>query len=89
MGDELAGRKVLVCGVRVAGSSAARALLARGAQVQLTATKHGSQVASLVADGARWLGRLTELPPDVDLVIASPGLRPTDPLLTDATTRGL
>ncbi len=89
MGDELAGRKVLVCGVGVAGSSAARALLARGAQVELTATKHGSQVASLVADGARWLGRLTELPPDVDLVIASPGLRPTDPLLTDATTRGL
>ncbi|MDT7575067.1 MAG: UDP-N-acetylmuramoylalanine--D-glutamate ligase, partial [Pseudonocardiales bacterium] len=75
---QLAGVRVLVCGVGVAGSSAARALLAVGADVALTASAEGAAVAGLVESGARWLGALTELP-DVDLVVTSPGLRPTDP----------
>ena len=87
-GAELAGVRVLVCGVGVAGASAARALLSVGADVALTATTEGSQVEALVAAGARWLGPLTELP-DVDLVVVSPGLRPTDPLLIGAQVRGV
>jgi UDP-N-acetylmuramoylalanine--D-glutamate ligase len=82
------GARVLVCGVGVAGASAARALLAAGANVALTATTEGAAVADLVAGGARWLGPLTDLP-DVDLVVVSPGLRPTDPVLLSAITRGV
>lgn len=88
MADRFAGVRVLVCGVGVAGASAARALLAAGADVALTATTEGAAVASLVADGARWLGALTEVP-DTDLVVTSPGLRPTNPLLLSALARGV
>ena len=86
---ELQGRCVLVCGVGVAGSSAARALLPRAARVLLTATTRGEAVDDLVAGGAEWLGPLTEVPAPVGLVVASPGLRPTDPLLADAAARGI
>jgi UDP-N-acetylmuramoylalanine--D-glutamate ligase len=87
-GAQLAGMRVLVCGVGVAGSSAARALLSVGADVALTATAEGPEVEPLVAAGARWLGPLTELP-EVDLVVVSPGLRPTDPLVVAAQVRGV
>jgi UDP-N-acetylmuramoylalanine--D-glutamate ligase len=87
-GAQLAGVPVLVCGVGVAGASAARALLSVGAHVVLTATTEGPAIEQLVAAGAHWLGPLTELP-DVDLVVASPGLRPTDPLLIGAQVRGV
>jgi UDP-N-acetylmuramoylalanine--D-glutamate ligase len=88
MADELVDARVLVCGVGVAGTSAARALLVAGADVALTATTEGETVADLVAAGARWLGPLRELP-DVDLIVASPGIRPSDPLLVSAITRGV
>lgn len=87
-GSQLTGVRVLVCGVGVAGSSAARALLSVGAEVVLTASAEGPAVPELVALGARWLGTVTELP-DVDLVVPSPGLRPTDPLLVAAAVRGV
>ncbi len=90
MGDrQFAGRRVLVCGVGVAGGSAARALLACGADVTLTAHSESAAVASLVASGARWSGRLAALPAELDLVVASPGVRPRDPLLLAAAGRGL
>ncbi|MCW2497526.1 UDP-N-acetylmuramoyl-L-alanine--D-glutamate ligase [Jatrophihabitans sp.] len=89
MAEPLDGRSTLVCGVGVAGVSAARALLAAGASVSLCATTEGPAVAALVAAGARWLGALSTVPDGVELVIASPGLRPTDPLLVDAAGRGL
>jgi UDP-N-acetylmuramoylalanine--D-glutamate ligase len=88
LGGSLVDARVLVCGVGVAGTSAARALLIAGADVALTAKTEGASVAELVAAGARWLGPVTELP-DVDLVVTSPGLRPTDPLLLAAITRGV
>jgi UDP-N-acetylmuramoylalanine--D-glutamate ligase len=87
-GSQLAGVRVLVCGIGVAGASAARALLSVGADVALTATAEGPALEPLVAAGARWLGPLTDVP-DVDLVVASPGLRPTDPLLVGAQVRGV
>jgi UDP-N-acetylmuramoylalanine--D-glutamate ligase len=88
MADRLTDARVLVCGVGVAGASAARALLAAGADVALTAAAESTAVAGLVAAGARWLGALTELP-DVDLVVASPGFRPADPVLLAALARGV
>ncbi len=86
---DLTDRSVLVAGVGVAGASAARALLPRAARVLLTATTRGEAVDDVVAAGAEWVGALTALPDDVDLVIASPGLRPSDPLLEDASARGV
>jgi UDP-N-acetylmuramoylalanine--D-glutamate ligase len=80
--------RVLVCGVGVAGTSAARALLDLGSDVSLAATSEAPSVAGLVERGAHWLGPITELP-EVDLVVASPGLRPTDPLLVAAQVRGV
>jgi UDP-N-acetylmuramoylalanine--D-glutamate ligase len=87
-GAQLSGARVLVCGVGVAGASAARALLAEGAEVLLTATADGPNVADLVGRGAHWLGPISELP-DVELVVVSPGLRPTDPLILGAQVRGV
>jgi UDP-N-acetylmuramoylalanine--D-glutamate ligase len=81
------GRTVLICGVGVAGASAARALLPRAARVLLTAPERSAAVDDLT--GAEWLGPLPSVPAPVDLVIASPGLRPTDPLLLDAAQRGI
>ena len=43
----------------------------------------------LLAAGARWLGRLSDELPDVDLVVASPGVRPSDPLLVAAAEHGI
>jgi UDP-N-acetylmuramoylalanine--D-glutamate ligase len=88
MADSFVDTRVLVCGVGVAGTSAARALLASGAVVRLTATTESAGVTDLVAAGARWLGPLTQLP-DVDLVVVSPGMRPIDPLLLEAMERGV
>ena len=87
--DEVAGRSVLICGIGVAGTSAARALLPLAARVLLTATVRGDAVDALVASGAEWLGPLTEVPGGVDLVIASPGLRPTDPILENAAAQDI
>lgn len=78
---------MLVCGVGVAGASAARALLRRGAAVALSAAEEGPAVAGLVEAGARFLGALRAVPADVDLVVASPGIRPMDPVLLDAAAR--
>ena len=82
-------RTVLVYGTGVAGASAARALLDRGVDVLLTAAAKAEVVAELEALGAVWLDLPSELPGDVDVVVASPGIRPTDPLLVDAAAKGV
>jgi UDP-N-acetylmuramoylalanine--D-glutamate ligase len=85
--DDLAGRTVLICGVGVAGASAARALVPRAARVLLTARERSAAVDAIA--GAEWAGALTSAPAGVDVVVTSPGLRPTDPLLVDAAGRGI
>ena len=80
---------VLVAGVGVSGAAAARVLLARGDDVWLTDAAEPAVLAELVDAGARWLGPLTSPPPDVDLVVTSPGWRPDHPLLAAAAGRGL
>jgi UDP-N-acetylmuramoylalanine--D-glutamate ligase len=80
---------VLVAGLGVSGAAAARTLLARGEEVLLTDAAEPAVVAELVDAGARWLGPLTALPEDVDLVVTSPGWRPDHPLLVAAMNHGL
>ncbi len=83
------GRTVLVCGVRFAGESAARALLARGARVLLADRHRTSAVDPLLAAGASFVGDPDRVPPGVDLVVTSPGLRPDHPLLREAAAVGI
>ena len=83
------GRTVLVCGVRFAGESAARALLARGARVLLADRHRTTAVDPLLAAGASFVGDPDRVPPGVDLVVTSPGLRPDHPLLREAAAVGI
>jgi UDP-N-acetylmuramoylalanine--D-glutamate ligase len=80
---------VLVCGAGVAGASAVRALLERGARVLLTDRAESSAVAALVDAGAEFVGAPSSPPPDVDSVVTSPGWRPDHPLLAAALASGI
>jgi UDP-N-acetylmuramoylalanine--D-glutamate ligase len=86
--EDFAGQTVLVCGARLAGTSAARALLALGAQVLVT-DSGPARVADGLPSGARFLGAITDVPPGVQALVTSPGLRPDHPLFSAARTRGL
>ncbi|MGH8960314.1 MAG: UDP-N-acetylmuramoyl-L-alanine--D-glutamate ligase [Jatrophihabitantaceae bacterium] len=79
----------LVCGAGVAGASATRALLARGARVLLADRSESPAVVELIGAGARFVGSPDTVPAGVDLVVTSPGWRPDHPLLQDALGRGL
>jgi UDP-N-acetylmuramoylalanine--D-glutamate ligase len=81
--DDFAGRTVLVCGARVAGASAARALVTIGAQVLVTDSGPAS-VADGLPDGAIFLGDIGEIPVGVEVIVTSPGLRPDNLLLSQA-----
>lgn len=83
------GATVLVCGAGVAGASAARALLERGARVLLTDRAESAAVTALVDAGAQFVGSPSTVPPDVDAVVTSPGWRPDHPLLAAAVSSGL
>jgi UDP-N-acetylmuramoylalanine--D-glutamate ligase len=89
MADELAGRTVLVYGVALAGESAARALLGRGADVLLADRRTPQAVASLEASGARFVGDVEAVPPGADLVWVTPGVPPTHPLPLAAQAAGV
>jgi len=93
-GYDVAGRRVVVAGVGVTGRAVARALRDRGAAVVVIDTADGerqqSAAASLAADGVDV--RLAATAADVthaDLVVASPGWRLDQPLLTGARARGV
>lgn len=85
---DFSGRIALVCGARVAGASAARALLALGAQVLVT-DSGPPEIAQNLPPGAEFLGAIEELPAGLDVVVTSPGLRPDNPLLLRAVDRGI
>jgi UDP-N-acetylmuramoylalanine--D-glutamate ligase len=86
----LAGRRVLVAGAGVTGRSAAKALLAAGADVTVT---DGSAERLLALEallgGQALVPGLTEPPEGTDLVVTSPGWRPDSPLLAAATAAGI
>ncbi|MEP6852837.1 MAG: UDP-N-acetylmuramoyl-L-alanine--D-glutamate ligase [bacterium] len=88
---DVAGRTVLVAGVRVAGAAVARVLLERGARVRLADADPagaGPALDDLVRAGARFVGDPTDVPTDVDLVVTSPGLRLDHPLARAARVAG-
>jgi UDP-N-acetylmuramoylalanine--D-glutamate ligase len=86
----LSGRSVLVAGAGVSGESAARTLLAAGAEVTLTAPRaEQARTAALAELGVRVLFDLAGPPPGTDLVVTSPGWRPDQPLLKAAEAAGV
>ncbi len=80
-----AGRRVVVAGAGVTGASAARTLRDRGAWVTVVAPADDRRTA-LFDDG---FAVAEELPADTELVVTSPGFRPTDPLLVEAQRAGI
>jgi len=73
-GLDLAGSRVCVAGLGLSGASAARALTALGADVVTADRRDGTD---------------RSLPAGVDLVVTSPGWRPTQPLLVAAADAGV
>jgi UDP-N-acetylmuramoylalanine--D-glutamate ligase len=86
---DLRGRTVLVCGARLAGQAAARAVMARGGRALLTDRARPAGLERLLSAGAAFLGEQDTVPDGVQLVVTSPGWPPTHPLFTDAARRGL
>jgi len=90
---EYAGARVLVAGLGISGSAAARALLDRGADVIAVDAGAGDRLdriaGELRAAGAEVrLGDVTTAV-DADLVVTSPGWRPDQPMLAEAARRGV
>jgi UDP-N-acetylmuramoylalanine--D-glutamate ligase len=88
--SELSTARVLVCGARVAGVPAAVRLAERGASVRVVdrAEPTPAAAARLAAAGLTVAPEPDDLPADIDLVVASPGLRPEHRLLRAAAERG-
>lgn len=78
-----AGRHVLVVGAGVTGKSVAAALLDLGAHITVT----GDKVEAI--PGTNTVAGLTAPPEGTDLVVTSPGLPPTTPLLLAAAEAGV
>ncbi|MPZ64681.1 MAG: UDP-N-acetylmuramoyl-L-alanine--D-glutamate ligase [Pseudonocardiaceae bacterium] len=86
--DRLAGARVVVAGARVAGSSAARVLLERGASVTVTDSSP-ELLDTLRVSGIAVAPDLTAPPEGTDLIVTSPGWRPDVPLLLAARRAGI
>ena len=72
------GRQVVVAGAGISGAAAARVLRERGADVTVVDAAGGEGV--VVTD---------TVPEGTELVVTSPGWRPSSPLLVDAAARGI
>src|SRR4051794_27108962 len=92
-GTALTGRRVVVAGIATAGVAAAGALIARGAPVVVVDGREGpaehAAADRLVARGATVRLGDAETPVEADLVVTSPGWRPTQPLLAAAVAAGV
>jgi len=89
--QNLSGARVLVLGAGVAGASATRYLLGRGAHVTVC-DERAESLAPLVDLGAGGVGAATldvDWPSQTDLVIASPGFRPDHELPSAAVAAGV
>jgi UDP-N-acetylmuramoylalanine--D-glutamate ligase len=94
--SDWSGVRVVVAGFGVSGYAAADNLLFLGAQVtaldEATNEERAEKARLLETLGATVRlepGATAVLPDDVDLVVTSPGWRPTAPLLAQATERGI
>ncbi|MCL9757959.1 UDP-N-acetylmuramoyl-L-alanine--D-glutamate ligase [Frankia sp. AiPa1] len=87
------GRPVLVVGVAVSGAAAARALLARGARVRVVDAGDGERQRTAAVQ-LRKLGATVDLgglpagPDGASLVVTSPGVPPTAPLIIASAAAG-
>src|SRR4051794_6519750 len=92
-GTALTGRRVVVAGIATAGVAAAGALIARGAPVVVVDGREGpaehAAADRLVARGATVRLGDGDTPVDADLVVTSPGWRPSQPLLAAAVAAGV
>ena len=94
--SDWSGVRVVVAGFGVSGYAAADNLLFLGAQVmaldEATSEEKAEKAQLLETLGATVRlepGATAVLPDDVDLVVTSPGWKPTAPLLAQATERGI
>ncbi|GAA1230869.1 UDP-N-acetylmuramoyl-L-alanine--D-glutamate ligase [Prauserella halophila] len=85
---KLAGTRVLVAGAGVTGRSAAEALTELGADVTVT-DGDAQRLAELDGLGAALEPGLDAPPEGTELVVTSPGWRPTAPLLAAAAEAGI
>lgn len=87
----LEGRRVLVAGAGVTGRSVATALVRHGALVTVTDgnTERLAELSTLREQGVELVAGLTEPPRDTDLVVTSPGWKPSAPLLVAAADAGI
>ncbi|MFP3990761.1 UDP-N-acetylmuramoyl-L-alanine--D-glutamate ligase [Streptomyces sp. E11-3] len=88
------GMNITVAGLGVSGISAARALAGLGASVTVVdggdSETHQAKAAELADAGiAVRLGDASTLPPGTDLVVTSPGWKPTSPLFAAAAEAGV
>ncbi|WP_432067458.1 UDP-N-acetylmuramoyl-L-alanine--D-glutamate ligase [Streptomyces sp. C10-9-1] len=88
------GRKITVAGLGVSGVSAARALARLGAEVTVvdggSGDAHQARAAELADEGvAVRLGDAETLPEGTDLVVTSPGWKPSSPLFAAAAAAGV
>ncbi|SDE52686.1 UDP-N-acetylmuramoyl-L-alanine--D-glutamate ligase [Auraticoccus monumenti] len=88
--------RTLVAGLGTSGFAAADALLELGAAVRVVddsesaaTAERGTLLQTLDADVRLGPGSTATLPDDVDLVVTSPGWRPSTPLLVEAERRGI
>ena len=88
--------RVLVAGLGASGFAAADALLELGARVLVLDDSEAQQTAEraqvlevLGAEVRLGRGATSQLPEGIDLVVTSPGWRPSTPLLAQATQRGV
>jgi UDP-N-acetylmuramoylalanine--D-glutamate ligase len=86
---KLAGQRVLVAGAGTSGASAARVLLAAGAEVVVVDRVAGAGTDALAAAGASVALGLEAVPAGTGLVVTSPGWRPDAPLLVSAAAAGI
>ena len=93
MTGEYTGRRVLVAGIATSGVAVADALLDRAARVVVVDGRDGpaeqETAQRLRARGAEVRLGDGETPVDADLVVTSPGWRPTQPLLAAALAGGV
>ncbi|MFD6436543.1 UDP-N-acetylmuramoyl-L-alanine--D-glutamate ligase [Streptomyces venezuelae] len=92
--SEWQGKNITVAGLGVSGISAARALAGLGATVTVvdggSSEAHQERAASLEGEGISVrLGDAQTLPAGTDLVVTSPGWKPSSPLFTAAADAGV
>ncbi|MEU1114927.1 MULTISPECIES: UDP-N-acetylmuramoyl-L-alanine--D-glutamate ligase [unclassified Streptomyces] len=92
--SEWQGKNITVAGLGVSGISAARALAGLGASVTVVdggaGAAHEERAAALRADGVTVrLGDAETLPDGADLVVTSPGWKPSSPLFAAAAEAGV